>query len=160
MYPSGTVTLMFTDIEGSTRLWESDREAMAYALHRHDTLLREVIEAAGGFVFKTAGDGFCAAFASAESAIEAATTAQRRVLPRNSSPKSTTMTSTWCAGSRFSLRGTDDLVRPPQSSNRSGAFRWAALLNDAGAPVARPSAAGNRSRLPLLLSDLGFLWWR
>ena len=77
MYPSGTVTLMFTDIEGSTRLWESDREAMAYALHRHDTLVREAIEAAGGLVFKTVGDGFCAAFASAESAIEAATSAQR-----------------------------------------------------------------------------------
>jgi len=63
--PSGTVTFLFTDIEGSTRLWETQREAMTAALARHDALLRQCIEERGGHIFKTAGDAFCAAFATA-----------------------------------------------------------------------------------------------
>jgi predicted ATPase/class 3 adenylate cyclase len=60
--PSGTVTLMFTDIQGSTRLWETAPTSMARALARHDLMLRRAIEEAGGYVFKTVGDAFCAAF--------------------------------------------------------------------------------------------------
>ena len=75
--PSGTVTFLFTDIEGSTRLWETQREAMTAALARHDALLRQCIEERGGHIFKTAGDAFCAAFATASSAVEAALSAQR-----------------------------------------------------------------------------------
>jgi TolB-like protein/class 3 adenylate cyclase/tetratricopeptide (TPR) repeat protein len=75
--PSGTVTFLFTDIEGSTRLWETQREAMTAALERHDALLRQCIEARGGHIFKTGGDAFCAAFATATSAVEAALAAQR-----------------------------------------------------------------------------------
>jgi TolB-like protein/class 3 adenylate cyclase len=75
--PSGTVTFLFTDIEGSTRLWETQREAMTAALTRHDALLRQCIEERGGHIFKTAGDAFCAAFATASSAVEAALAAQR-----------------------------------------------------------------------------------
>ena len=59
-----TVALLFTDIEGSTRLWERGPDAMAIALARHDELLRAAIEAHGGRVFKTVGDAFCAAFAA------------------------------------------------------------------------------------------------
>jgi class 3 adenylate cyclase len=66
--PSGTVTLLFTDIEGSTRLWESEPEAMAQALRSHDDVLRRAIEQVAGYVFKTVGDAFCAAFADADSA--------------------------------------------------------------------------------------------
>ena len=62
--PSGTVTLLFTDIEGSTRLWEEQRTAMQVALQRHDALVRHCIVAHGGHVFKTGGDAFCAAFLS------------------------------------------------------------------------------------------------
>ena len=51
-----------TDIEGSTRLWEEHPEAMSEALRHHDDLMREAIEASGGYVFKTIGDAFCAAF--------------------------------------------------------------------------------------------------
>ena len=58
--PAGTVTFLFTDIEGSTRLWEQYPEAMREALARHDALLRGVIEASGGAVFKTVGDAFYA----------------------------------------------------------------------------------------------------
>jgi predicted ATPase/class 3 adenylate cyclase len=70
------VTLLFTDIQGSTRLWEDHAEAMAPALQRHDTILREAIESHGGYVFKTVGDAFCAAFASASDAVESAGGAQ------------------------------------------------------------------------------------
>ncbi len=57
-FPSGTVTLLFTDIEGSIRLWEADREAMAEASAGHSRIVREQIEVAGGQVFKTVGEAF------------------------------------------------------------------------------------------------------
>ena len=62
MRPSGTVTFLFTDIEGSTQRWERDRDAMSAALARHDAIVRDAIESSGGFLFKTVGDAFCAAF--------------------------------------------------------------------------------------------------
>ena len=75
--PSGTVTFLFTDIEGSTILWEQFPEAMKIALKRHDVLLRETIENHAGYVFKTVGDAFFAAFANALDALGAALTIQR-----------------------------------------------------------------------------------
>jgi predicted ATPase/class 3 adenylate cyclase len=77
LIPSGTVTLLFTDIQGSTRLWEAEPETMAAALRRHDEILRSAIEGAGGFVFKTVGDAFCAAFSTAPAALDAALDAQK-----------------------------------------------------------------------------------
>jgi predicted ATPase/class 3 adenylate cyclase len=74
--PTGTVTFLFTDIEGSTRLWEADSGAMAEALARHDAILRGAIESRGGFVFSTAGDAFSAAFADVADAVAAARAAQ------------------------------------------------------------------------------------
>src|SRR5437870_4001298 len=78
--PSGTVTFLFTDIEGSTKLWEQYPEAMQLALARHDALLRHVIEAQNGRVFKTVGDQFCAAFATAPEALAASVAAQQALL--------------------------------------------------------------------------------
>ena len=75
--PTGTVTFLFTDIEGSTKLWEKNAPAMQAALARHDELLRWAIEERGGYVFKTVGDAFCAAFPTAPDALEAALSAQR-----------------------------------------------------------------------------------
>ena len=75
--PSGVVTFLFTDVEGSTRRWESDADAMRAALAAHDKVLRSVIETHGGFMFKHTGDGVCAAFASPRSAVDAAVAAQR-----------------------------------------------------------------------------------
>jgi predicted ATPase/class 3 adenylate cyclase len=75
--PSGTVALLFTDVEGSTRLWESEPEPMARALRRHDEILRAAIGSAGGFVFKTVGDAFCATFATPHAALAAVLDAQR-----------------------------------------------------------------------------------
>jgi predicted ATPase/class 3 adenylate cyclase len=74
--PTGTVTLLFTDIEGSTQHWEERPDEMSPALRRHDELLRAAIEAHGGHVFKTMGDQFCAAFFEASDAIAAAADAQ------------------------------------------------------------------------------------
>jgi class 3 adenylate cyclase len=75
--PSGVVTFLFTDIEGSTGRWETDADGMRAALAAHDEVLRSAIEAHGGFLFKHTGDGVCAAFASPRSAADAAITAQR-----------------------------------------------------------------------------------
>ena len=75
--PSGVVTFLFTDVEGSTRRWENDAQAMRAALVVHDKVLRTVIEAYDGFLFSHTGDGFVAAFASPMSAVNAAIAAQR-----------------------------------------------------------------------------------
>ena len=69
------VTFLFTDVEGSTRRWETDADAMRTALAAHDEVLRAAIEARGGFLFKHTGDGVCAAFASPRSAVDAAVAA-------------------------------------------------------------------------------------
>lgn len=76
---TGTVTFLFTDIEGSTARWERDPEAMRTALVRHDALLRATVTAHGGRVFKMVGDACCAAFARAEGAVAAAAAVQRAV---------------------------------------------------------------------------------
>jgi len=75
--PTGTVTLLFSDIEGSTRLWEAHPATMQGALARHDAILREAIEANAGCLVKTTGDGALGAFASAADAIAASLAAQR-----------------------------------------------------------------------------------
>jgi len=74
-----TATFLFTDIEGSTSLWESDSQAMRVALQRHNTLLSSAIEQHGGCVFKTVGDAFCAVFADPAAAVAAAVAAQREL---------------------------------------------------------------------------------
>ena len=74
--PSGTVTFLFSDIEGSTQLWESVPEAMRSALERHDALVRAAIEGHGGYVVKTTGDGAHAAFGRAGDALAAAVAMQ------------------------------------------------------------------------------------
>ena len=75
--PSGVVTFLFTDIEGSTRRWEADAEAMRAALETHNEVLREAVKSHDGHVFNYTGDGMCAVFASPRSAVDAAIDAQR-----------------------------------------------------------------------------------
>jgi predicted ATPase/class 3 adenylate cyclase len=91
--PSGTVTLLFADIEGSTRLWEQHPDAMAEALAQHDELLRAAVESCGGHVVKTTGDGLFAAFARADSAVAAALAAQNSLA-----------TATWGVTGRLRVR--------------------------------------------------------
>ena len=78
--PSGTVTFLFTDIEGSTALWERDRAAMREAVERQLAILQSLIAAHHGVVFKVIGDAVQAAFASAADALRAAVAAQRALL--------------------------------------------------------------------------------
>src|ERR1700753_1521189 len=75
--PSGVVTFLFTDLEGSTRRWETDADAMRAALAAHDEVLRTAIEGHGGWLFNPTGAGVCAVFASPGSAVDAAVAAQR-----------------------------------------------------------------------------------
>lgn len=70
------MTFLFTDVEGSTRRWEENADGMRAALAAHDAVLRAAVEAHGGHVFKHTGDGVCAAFESAHSAVDAAVAAQ------------------------------------------------------------------------------------
>lgn len=72
-------TFLFTDIEGSTRLWERDAGFMSGVLARHDTILHDAIKTCGGQVFKTIGDAFCAAFATPSAALNAALSAQKKL---------------------------------------------------------------------------------
>ena len=77
--PTGIVTLLFTDIEGSSRLWEEHPSSMSEALARHDELIRVAIGEHSGHVFKTVGDAFCVAFTSASDAVLAAAALQRAI---------------------------------------------------------------------------------
>ncbi len=75
--PSGTVTFLFTDIEGSTPLWEQMPEAMRVSVAQHHAILRDAIEANGGQVFQVIGDAFQVAFRLAGEGLCAALAAQR-----------------------------------------------------------------------------------
>ncbi|MFT3895155.1 MAG: adenylate/guanylate cyclase domain-containing protein [Anaerolineales bacterium] len=81
--PSGTVTFLFTDIEGSTLWWEEHPEWMRHAFTRQETILRETAAAHGGYVYKMIGDAFQIAFGTALDALEAAVDAQRQLQAEN-----------------------------------------------------------------------------
>ncbi len=81
--PTGTVSFLFTDVEGSTRLWESDPDGMAESLALHDQIMRRIVEAHRGHVFSTAGDAFAVAFGSVGAAIAASTAIQIDLLGAN-----------------------------------------------------------------------------
>jgi len=74
--PSGTVTFLFTDVEGSTRLWQEHPDVMQVALARHDEILRDAIESHAGHVVKMTGDGIHAVFPTAHDALDAAVVMQ------------------------------------------------------------------------------------
>jgi class 3 adenylate cyclase len=77
--PTGTVTFVFSDIEGSTVRWDSHRDAMQAAVRKHDELMRSAIVDHNGWTFKTIGDAFCAAFSGAGDAVAATLAAQRAI---------------------------------------------------------------------------------
>jgi class 3 adenylate cyclase len=77
--PSGTVTFLFTDVEGSTRLWELHTVDMRGAMEKHDSVIADAIANHGGVVFTTAGDQFCAAFSAPGDALAAALDSQRNL---------------------------------------------------------------------------------
>jgi predicted ATPase/class 3 adenylate cyclase len=75
-----TLTFLFTDLEGSTRLWERFPDAMRMAITRHDAILRGAVEDSGGQVVKTTGDGLMAIFSSVAGAVRSSVTAQRKLM--------------------------------------------------------------------------------
>src|SRR5919108_2609705 len=85
-FPSGTVTFLFTDIEGSTKLAQDHPEEMPELLARHNAILNQSIEMYHGFVFRIVGDSFSAAFATASDALNAALEAQRKLQNESWSP--------------------------------------------------------------------------
>lgn len=107
--PLGTVTFLFTDIEGSSRLWERDPARMQATLERHDGILRSTIESSDGFVFKTVGDAFHAAFETATDAVAsrlaAAEARARKVLAPSEAEAATN------AGRAMTLEGAVGLAR-------------------------------------------------
>src|SRR5215470_16696948 len=74
--PSGTVTFLLTDLEGSTRLWEQDPNAMKAAMVRHDEILEKVFAAHRGHIFNRMGDGMAVSFSTARDAVSAAAALQ------------------------------------------------------------------------------------
>jgi class 3 adenylate cyclase len=78
--PSGTATFLFTDIEGSTPLWDEHPAAMREALALHDEILRKQIDRCGGHIFSTGGDGVAAVFGRATDGVTAAISAQTSLL--------------------------------------------------------------------------------
>jgi predicted ATPase/class 3 adenylate cyclase/uncharacterized protein HemY len=74
--PTGLVTFLFTDIEGSTRLSQEFQETLPLALEKHHSIMQDAIESNEGYVFEIVGDAFCCAFQNAEDAVKAAAVAQ------------------------------------------------------------------------------------
>ncbi len=72
-------TFLFTDVEGSTRMWEQDASVMSGVLARHDAVLYEAVKSCGGEVFKTIGDAFCAVFPTPSAGLNAALAAQKNL---------------------------------------------------------------------------------
>ena len=77
--PTTTLTFLFTDIEGSTQLWETHPEAMKAAMAKHDAILRAAIESNNGHVIKTTGDGFHAVFSTALDAVRSSLSLQTQL---------------------------------------------------------------------------------
>lgn len=77
--PAGIITFLFTDVEGSSRLWEEDAVATAQSVEVHDALVRRIVDASGGYIFGWAGDHFRAAFQDAQAAVDAAVSIQNEL---------------------------------------------------------------------------------
>jgi predicted ATPase/class 3 adenylate cyclase len=151
--PAGTVTFVFTDIEGSTRRWESVPEAMARSLALHDRTLRAAFGHYGGVVYSTMGDGMAVAFASAAGAVGAVLEAQRALLA-----------APWPAETgvlkvRMGLHTDEAVLDDGQYANRplnrcarlmAAAHGGQILLSDAAAALVRPELPGG-----VTLIDLG-----
>ena len=158
--PAGTVTFAFTDIEGSTRLWETEPAAMARSLVLHNETLHAAFGHHGGAVFSTMGDGMAVAFSSAAGAVRAALEAQRAL-----------MAAPWPAETgvlkvRMGLHTDEAVLRHGQAVLRDGQYvnrplnRCARLMAAAhGGQILMSDATGAlvRSQLPdgASLLDLG-----
>ena len=78
-HPTGTVTFLFTDIEGSTKMAQEFHELLPDALKKHHSILKETVKSHNGFIFKIIGDAFCCAFQNADDAVKASVDAQKKL---------------------------------------------------------------------------------
>ena len=78
-HPTGTVTFLFTDIEGSTKMAQEFNELLPDALKKHHSILKETVNSHNGFIFKIIGDAFCCAFQNADDAVKASVDAQKKL---------------------------------------------------------------------------------
>jgi len=85
--PTGTLTFLYTDIEGSTIRWDANAGVMKRTVERHDAIMRDAIESNGGVVFRRMGDAFCASFVLAADALDAVIAAQRALNAEEWDPK-------------------------------------------------------------------------
>ncbi|MGB3763326.1 MAG: adenylate/guanylate cyclase domain-containing protein [Ornithinimicrobium sp.] len=106
--PTGTVSYLFTDIEGSTALWDTDPPGMSRAQARHDEILRLSFEEFQGYVFSISGDGYGVAFARVGQAVDAALAVQRHL---NAEP--------WPEGVQVRVRSS---IHTGESEERSGNY--------------------------------------
>lgn len=148
----GAVTFVFTDIEGSTKLWEAHPETMRVSLARHDALVREAVDASNGQVFKTIGDAFCVAFSNATQAVEGALAAQLLLL-RESWPAETPIKVRMAIHTGVVSRRDGDFFGPPL--NRVA--RLLAATHGGQVVVSRATCELVREALPneVRLKDLG-----
>ena len=110
--PSGTITFLFTDVEGSTRLWQEDPLQMKQALAAHHARLQRAFESHGGYVFQIVGDAFHAAFSTAPAAVAAALDAQRALQGQSSIPQASPGASSTGAGRNATYRAHGSAHRP------------------------------------------------
>jgi class 3 adenylate cyclase len=101
---SAVATFLFTDIEGSTRLWEHEPERMQPALARHDALARSAVEGHGGTIVKTTGDGIYAAFDQPLDAIDATLQPAIRKMAKICEETRTVVNNSFVPGKRPSVR--------------------------------------------------------
>jgi predicted ATPase/class 3 adenylate cyclase len=150
--PTGTVTFLFTDIEGSTRLWETEPDAMAQALALYDDTLRAAFGHHGGVVYSAMGDGMAVVFSSAAGAARAVLEAQRALL-----------TASWPAGTgalkvRMGLHTDEAVLRDGLYANRplnrcarlmAAAHGGQVLVSGATAALVRPELPGGATLIDL-----------
>ena len=111
--PNGTITFLFTDIEGSTRLWEDHPDQMRLVLARHDALIRALIDANDGYIFKTIGDAFCAAFQHSPGCAPCGALAAQQAFTSEPWPAPVTFKFAWlCIPAQAELRD-NDYFGPP-----------------------------------------------
>jgi class 3 adenylate cyclase len=151
--PAGTVTFVFTDIEGSTRRWEAVPEAMAGSLALHDQVLRAAFGHHGGVVYSAMGDGMAVVFASAAGAVRAVLEAQRALLEAPWPPE------TGVLKVRMGLHADEAVLRDGQYANRplNRCARLMAAAHGGQVLLSGATAALVRSELPegATLVDLG-----
>ena len=141
--PAGIVTFLFTDIEGSTRLWERDRAAMTRAARRHDAILDAAIANHNGVLFKHVGDAVQAAFSTPIDAVSAAVEAQRALAAEpwpETGPIRARM-AIHCGEATPDSRGDYHQVAESQPSRPTHGVR----TRRAGASVRHDSASGQQS---------------